>query len=111
MLVAQSTFTHIRELYGPFRASVHEPVAALRMKFRSRYHFCEFFHVRRFDINDVEALVLYVQVPEVDAKVITTDKCLSIAVDGYAVNMVCMCIGICSSWYGGHNSVVVCHPW
>jgi hypothetical protein len=81
MLIAESTLSHIGKFYRPFRTGVHKPIAALRMKFCSRYHFRQLFHVCRLDVNDVEALVLYVQVPKVDTKVVATDKRLSIAVD------------------------------
>jgi hypothetical protein len=51
------------------------------MEFRSRYHFCQLFHVCRFDVNDIEALVLDVQIPKVDAKIVTANKRFSVAID------------------------------
>jgi hypothetical protein len=79
------------------------------MEFRSRYHFRQLFHVCRFDVNDIEALVLDVQIPKVDAKIVTANKRFSIAIDRYAVDVVCMSIGVCPSWNSGHDSVVMCH--
>jgi len=81
------------------------------MEFRSRYHFCQLFHVCRFDVNDIEALVLNVQIPKVDAKIVAANKRLSIAVDRDAVDVVCVSIGVGPSWNSGHDSVMVCHAW
>lgn len=51
------------------------------MKFRRRYDFGKLFHISRFDIDDIEALVLDVKIPEVDSEIVATDECLSIAID------------------------------
>lgn len=40
MLITQSAFSHIRELDGTFGARIHEPVAALWVKFRCCDNFC-----------------------------------------------------------------------
>lgn len=81
VLVAQSTFSHIRQLDGALGTSIHEPVAANRVKLRRGYNLCKLLHVGGLDINDVKTLVLDVQVPKVDSQIITTDERLAIAVD------------------------------
>ena len=81
MLVTEGTFPHVCQFDGPLRACVHEPVAALGMELCRCNDFCKFFHIRRFDINNIEALVLYVEVPEIDAKIIAADEGLAIAID------------------------------
>lgn len=81
MLVAESALSHICELDSAFRTCIHEPIAALGVKFGSCDDFGQLFHIRGLDVDNVEALILDVEVPEVDPKVITADKCLAIAVD------------------------------
>lgn len=58
MLIAQSTFPHVCQFYRAFRAGIHEPVAALWMKLRRCYDLRQLLHICRFDVNNVEALVL-----------------------------------------------------
>lgn len=81
MLIAESTLPHICQFDSAFRACVHEPIAANGVKFSGGDNLCQLLHIGGLDVNDVEALVLNVEVPEVDPEVITTDKGLSIAVD------------------------------
>lgn len=81
MLVAKSTLSHICKLDCALRTCVHEPITALRVEFCSRDDFGQLFHVCRLDVHDVEALILDVEVPEVDSEIIAADKCLTIAVD------------------------------
>ena len=111
MLVAQCTLAHVGQLDRALGTCVHEPIAADRMEFRSRDDLCKLFHVGRLDINNVEALVLDVEVPEVDSQIVATNECLSIAVDRYAVDVVGVCVRIRLSWYCSNNCVVVCEPW
>jgi len=65
MAVAESAFTHIRELDCSLAAGVHEPIAALWMEFCSSYDLSELFHVRRLDVHDIKALILYIEIPQV----------------------------------------------
>ena len=69
----------------------------------------QFLHIRGLDIDNVEALVLYIQIPEIDSQVITADEGLPIAIHGYAVDVVCMGIGICASRNSCHDGVMVSH--
>ncbi len=66
VLIAQSTFTHIGKLYGALRAGIHKPIAALRMKLRSGDNLSQLFHICRLDVHYIKALILDVEVPEVD---------------------------------------------
>jgi hypothetical protein len=77
------------------------------VEFRRRDYLCQFFHVGRLDVYDVEALVLYVEVPEIDPKVVATDERLSVAVYGYAIDVVCMSVCICLTGNSGHDGVVM----
>ncbi len=78
------------------------------MELGGSYDLCELFHVCRFDVDDVEALILNVEIPEVDSKIVTADECLAIAVHGDAVDVVCMGVCVSLSWNGGDDRVVVC---
>lgn len=69
----------------------------------------QFLHVSRLDVDDVKALVLDVKVPEIDAQVVTADEGLSIAVDRYAVDMVCMGVCIYPPGHGCDDCLMVRH--
>jgi len=111
VLVAQSTFTHIRQLNCTLRACIHEPVAALWMELGSCYNFCELFHVCWLDINNVEALILNVQVPEIDSKIVTANESLSVTIDGYAINVISVRICVRLARYSGNDSIMVSQSW
>lgn len=80
------------------------------MEFGCCDNFGEFFHVRGFDINDVEALILYVQVPQIDPEIIAADKSLAVTVDRDAINVIRMCVRISTAGNSRNNGVVVCKP-
>lgn len=92
MLITESTLPHIGQLDGTLGARIHEPVAALGVKLGSGDHLGQFLHVSRFDVHDVETLVLDIEVPEVDSKIVTADESLTIAVDGDAIDVIRMSI-------------------
>lgn len=77
------------------------------MEFSSCNDFSQFFHVGWLDIDNVETLVLNVEIPEIYSQVITADESLPITIHGDAVDMVRVCVGICSAGYGGNDSVMV----
>ena len=58
MLVAKRTLPHVGQLDCAFRTCVHEPVATLRVELRGSNDLGQFLHVRGFDVNNVEALIL-----------------------------------------------------
>lgn len=68
----------------------------------------EFFHVSWFDVNDIEALILDVEIPEIDPQVVTTDEGLSVAVDGDTVDMIGMSILVRSTRHRSDDSVMMC---
>lgn len=81
MAITKCAFSHVCELDGALGAGVHEPVATLWVELGGRDDLGQLLHIGGLDINDIEALILYVQVPEVDAQIIAADVRLSITVD------------------------------
>lgn len=69
----------------------------------------QLLHVGRLDVNNVEALILDVEVPQVDAQVVTADIGLAIAVHRNAIDVVGVGVGIDTTRYSGNDCVVVCH--
>jgi hypothetical protein len=108
MLIAQSTLSHIRQLDGTFGTRVHEPIAAYWMELGGSDDFRKLFHVGRLNIDNVEALVLDVEVPEVDPQIVATNESLAVAVYRYAVDVVGVCIGVCLSWHSRNDGIVMC---
>lgn len=111
MLVAESTLAHVGQLNRALGASIHEPVAALWVELRRSDNLRQLLHIRRLDIDNVEALILDVQVPEVYPQVIRRNEGLSVAVHRDAVDVVGVRIGVCSARHGRHNSIVVRQAW
>ncbi len=66
MLIAKCALTHIGQFDGAFGTGVHKPIATYRMELCSRDDFREFLHVGRFDVNNVETLVLDIEIPQVN---------------------------------------------
>jgi len=73
-----------------------------------RDDFGELLHVGWFDVNNIEALVLDVQVPQVDSQVVAGNESLSVRVYGYAVDMVSMSISIGPPRNCSNNCIVMC---
>ena len=67
MLIAESTLSHVRKLNGSLGTGIHEPVAHDGMKLGRGDDFGQLLHVRRLDVDNIKALVLDVQVPQIDA--------------------------------------------
>lgn len=106
MLVAQCALSHIGKLDGSLGARVHEPITACWVELSGGDNLSKLFHVRWFDIDNVEALVLNIEVPEVNSEIIGADKGLAIAVDGYTINVVG--VGICVGFAGnGSNNGIM----
>ena len=80
------------------------------MEFRSGDDLCEFLHIRRLDIDYIEALILDVEVPQIYPEVIATDKCLSITVDRNAVDVVCMRVRVRSTRDSCRDGIVMGKP-
>ena len=81
VLITQSRFAHISELDSTLAATIHELIAMRRVKFGSCDDFCKFFHVDWLDIDNVERLVLYAEIPEVNTQIVSTDICFAIRID------------------------------
>jgi hypothetical protein len=81
------------------------------VEFRSSDNFCQFLHIRGFDVDNVEALVLDIQIPQVDPEIVTTDKGLAVAVYGDTVDVIGMGVGVGASGHGGDDGVMVGHAW
>ena len=107
MLITQRALPHVRQLDGAFRAGVHEPVAADWVELCRGYDFSQLLHVRGFDIHDVEALILNVEVPQIDSEVIAADESLAVTVHGDAVDVVCVRVRIGLSRHGRHDRVMM----
>lgn len=107
--VAKSSLTHVSQLDGSLAAGIHEPIAAEWVEFCSSNDLGQLLHVGRLDINNVEALILNVEVPQVDAQVITADVCFAIAVHRNAIDVVSVGVGVHAARYSGNDCVVVCH--
>lgn len=110
VLIAKSTLPHIGKFDGAFGARIHEPIAALWVELCSRDNFGQLLHVCRLDVNNVEALVLNVQIPQVYPQVVTANKCLSVTVHGYAVDMVGVCVGVCLPGNSRNDGIMMCEP-
>ena len=78
------------------------------MEFGRGDHLGELLHISWLDIDDVEALVLYVEVPQIDSQIVTADKGLSVAVDGDTVDVVSVCICVVSAWDRSDNGIMMC---
>lgn len=108
MLIAKSALAHICQLDGSLGAGVHEPVTADRVELGCGNDLGKFLHVGRLDIHNVEALVLDVEVPQVDPEIVTADEGLAITVHGDAIDMIRVGVRIRSARDSGNNSIVVC---
>ena len=107
MLITQRTLSHIRQLDGPLAARIHEPVAALWVELRRRDHLRQLLHVGGLDVDDVEALILDVEIPQVDPEIITADERLPVAVDRDAVDVIGVGVGIGPTRHGGDDGIMV----
>lgn len=107
MLITQRTLPHVCQFDGALATGIHEPIAALGMELCCCDDLSQLLHIRRLDVDDVEALILNVEIPKIDPKVITGDECFAVRIYGYAVDMIGMRIGVCSSWDSGHYSIMV----
>ena len=63
VLVTEGILSHISKLNGALRARVHKPIAALWMKFRGGNDLSQLLHVCGFDVHNIEALVLNIEIP------------------------------------------------
>lgn len=107
VLVAEGTLSHICQLDGALRARIHEPIAANGVKFGGGNDLGQLFHISGFDVHDIEALILDIQVPEVDSQIIAAYESFAVAVDRDAVDVVGMGISICAPGDRSDDSIVM----
>lgn len=81
------------------------------MKFGSGDDFGQLFHIGWLDVNDIETLILDVEVPQVYSQIVTADKGLPIAVDGYAVDVIGVGVCIVSARHSSNDGVMVSQSW
>lgn len=110
MLVTERTFTHIGQFDRSLRAGIHEPIATLWVEFGGSDDFGQFFHICRFNVNDVEGLVLDVEIPQIDPEIVAADESFTVAVDRDAVDVIRMSICISSSRNSGDDCIMMGHP-
>jgi hypothetical protein len=79
--VAQCRDPHVLELDEALAIAVGKKVALLRVELGRGDDLGELLHVGGLDVEDIEALVRHVQVPQVDAQVIGGDEGFPIRVD------------------------------
>lgn len=109
VLVTQRPLSHVGKLDGALGTGIHEPIAAGGVEFGGRDDFRQLLHVRRLDVDDVEALVLNIQVPQVHPQVVATDEGFPVAVDGDAVDVIGVRIGVRLPRDGGHDGIMMRH--
>jgi hypothetical protein len=108
MLVAECALSHVGQLNCSLRAGIHEPITAERVEFSGCYDLGQLLHVGGLDVDNIEALVLYVEVPEIYAEVVAADERLTITVHRDAVDVVGVGIRISAAGDSSNDSVVVC---
>lgn len=111
MIIAQGAVTHVGELDGTLAASIHEPVAALRMKFGGGDDFSQLLHIGRLDVDDIEALVLDIQIPKIYPQIIARYKRLAIRINRNRVDMVGVGISVRPTRDSCDNGVVMGKAW
>ena len=69
--VTQSGHPHVAEPYEALAGTVHKMVAVCWMEFGSRDDFSQLFHVGRLDVHYVETLIRDIEMPEIDAQIVS----------------------------------------
>jgi hypothetical protein len=108
MLIAQGAFSHISKFDSSLGTRIHKPVTTEGMELGSSDNFGELLHIYWLDVHNVEALVLYIQIPQINSQVVAANESLPVAVDRDAVDVVCVCVGVCPTGYGGDDGIVMC---
>lgn len=108
MLITQCPLAHVGKLDGTLRASVHELITADGVEFGRGDDLGKLLHIRGLDIHNVEALVLDVEVPQVNSQIVTADKCLAITVHRDAIYVIRMGVCVCSPWDSSDHGIMVC---
>jgi hypothetical protein len=79
------------------------------MKLRSSDDLSQLLHVGRLDVYDIKALVLNVEIPQIDPKIIAADEGFAITIHRNAVDVVCMRIRVRPPWNSSNDCIMVGH--
>lgn len=69
---------------------------------------CQVFHVGRFDVHDIEALIRVVKMPQVYSQVITGNEGFLVTADGDSIDVVCVGIAKHTLTSGLHDLFHIC---
>ncbi len=105
MSITEGCLPHVAQPYGALAGGVHEQVALPRVKLGGRDDLRQLLHVGRLDVDNVEALVGDLHVPEVDAQVVGGEVRLRVRVDGDGVDVVRVGVGEDAARRGLHHQL------
>ncbi len=94
MPVAESSHSHVTKADEAFARAIDKVVAVCRVKLGGSNNFRQFLHVGRLDVDYIEALISYVQMPEVDAQVISRKVCLGVRVNRDRIYVIRVRVGV-----------------
>ncbi len=80
MPVAERAQALVAQLDDALARAVREETAVARVELGGRDHFGELLHVCGLDVHNVEALVGDIEIPQIDAQVVSGEERLGIAV-------------------------------
>ena len=66
MIITESRLAHVAQPYGSFAWWVDEEITFFRMELAGSDDLSQLLHVGRFDVNDVERLICYFHMPQID---------------------------------------------
>ena len=93
MCITERRLPHVAQPYRSFTGWVYEEITFFRVEFAGSDDFCQFLHVGRFDVHDVERLIRDLHVPQVDAQIVGRKIGFSVRIDRNRVDMIGMRIG------------------
>lgn len=102
-MIAERGLTHVTELDNSFAGTEHEEITLLWVTLGSSDDLGQFFHVGRLDIDNIEAVISCLEIPEIDAKIISGDKSLGITVQRDGVDVIGMSASENASGGGRHH--------
>ena len=66
MIITESRLAHVAQPYGSFAWWVDEEITFFRMELAGSDDLSQLLHVGRLDVNDVERLICYFHMPQID---------------------------------------------
>lgn len=97
MSVAQGRRTHVAQPNRALAAAVYEQIALDGMELGRRYDLRQLLHVRWLDVDDVEALIGDLQVPEIYSEIVGGEIRFLVRVHRNRVYVISVCVGKDSS--------------